>query len=560
MFWNRKTKWNLRTTLTAIAILLVMGIGNAKADFIFGTPTNLGPKVNSSKDDPSPSISADGLELYFESQRSGSYGSMDIWVTTRANIDDEWGEATNLGSTINSSGWEGGPCIFPDGLTLYFVNERDGIVVTRRATRSDNWGSPVALGPPINPIPPNDSVFMAISFDGLELYIGGYIVPRPGGFGRSDLWMSTRSDVSDVWDPPLNLGPTVNSSYHDRFPSISADGLTLFFNSNRPGGQGSQDIWVTTRVTKDDDWGTPVNLGPIVNSSYLDEGPCISADGRTLYFNSTRPGASTYRNDRWDLWQTRIEPVVDFNGDGIVDVKDVVILTDHWGENYSLCDIGPTPLGDGIVDVQDLEVLTKYIEPIDRTLIAHWTLDESEGATALDSAGGNLGYVMGDPVWQPDTGQVDGAIQLDGVDDVIVAGPPLNPADGPLSVLAWVKGGAPGQSIISEPSGPDWLSLDPLTGHLMTELTSGGRSATPLQSQAVITDGNWHRIGFVWDGSSRIIYVDGVAVAQDTQDALENTGNGFYIGTGKDMAAGTFFWGLIDDVRIYNRALNATVL
>jgi len=89
----------------------------------------------------------------------------------------------------------------------------------------------------------------------------------------------------------------------------------------------------------------------------------------------------------------------------------------------------------------------------------------------------------------------------------------------------------------------------------MTELTSPGRGAAPLQSQAVITDGNWHRVGFVWDGLYRTLYVDGIAVAEDTQDDLANSGNGFYIGAGKAMAPGTYFSGLIDDVRIYNRAV-----
>jgi hypothetical protein len=89
----------------------------------------------------------------------------------------------------------------------------------------------------------------------------------------------------------------------------------------------------------------------------------------------------------------------------------------------------------------------------------------------------------------------------------------------------------------------------------MTELTQSGRGATFLLSETTITDGDWHRIGFVWDGLYRTLYVDGVAVAEDTQDGLANPGNGFYIGTGDAMAPGTYFWGLIDDVRIYNRAV-----
>jgi hypothetical protein len=249
----------------------------------------------------------------------------------------------------------------------------------------------------------------------------------------------------------------------------------------------------------------------------------------------------------------------DFNGDGIVDVKDVVIMTEHWGENYSLCDIGPTPFGDGIVDIQDLVVLTEYIEPIDRTLIAHWALDEAEGIVADDSVGNNDGYVLGDPVWAPDGGQVDGAIYLDGIDDVIIAGRVLNPVDPEISsgfsVIVWIMGGAAGQAVISEPGGANWLTLDPLAGHLMTELAEGGRSASPLLSETSITDGEWHCISFVWDGSNRTLYVDSIAVAQDVQGSLAGSGGGLYIGTGNAMAPGTFFSGFIDDVRIYNRAV-----
>jgi len=249
-------------------------------------------------------------------------------------------------------------------------------------------------------------------------------------------------------------------------------------------------------------------------------------------------------------------PDVDFTGDGIVDKDDMCIMVDHWGEDYSLCDIGPMPWGDGVVDTQDLIVLSEYLfEDInDSTLAAHWAFDEIEGMVVADSAGDNDGYAFGDPVWQPDGGLINGALQLDGIDDYVETGTPPNPADGPLSVLAWVKGGEPGQVIVSQQDAANWLMVD-AEGDLMTELKSGARSSGPLQSQAIITDGEWHRIGLVWDGSNRILYADGIAVAQDTQKAIEVSISGLYIGCGKGMEAGRFFSGLIDDVRIYNRAV-----
>ena len=251
-------------------------------------------------------------------------------------------------------------------------------------------------------------------------------------------------------------------------------------------------------------------------------------------------------------------PPPDFNGDGIVDAADMSIMLDHWGESYSLCDIGPTPLGDGVVDAQDLVVLAEYFfEDInDPTLAAHWPLDEAQGSIAYNRTSDSDGTLMGSPVWQPDSGIVAGALQFDGIDDYISTDPVLNPADGVFSVVAWIKGGAPGQVILSQIDLVDWLLADSPDGNLMTELRSAGRAGGPLQSQTSITDGNWHRIGLVWDGSNRTLYVDGVPVAQDTQDSLEGSENGLYIGCGKAMETGTFWSGLIDDVRIYNRAVS----
>jgi len=266
------------------------------------------------------------------------------------------------------------------------------------------------------------------------------------------------------------------------------------------------------------------------------------------------PAAACGTLEEYDL----TPPPPDFNGDGIVDSADMCMMIDHWYTDEPLYDIGPRPFGDGIVDVQDLIVLSEYFfEDInDSTLVAHWALDETEGMTVADSAGDNNGYALGDPIWQPEGGLVDGAIQLDGVDDYVITGAVPNPVAGPFSVLAWIKGGAPGQVVISQSGGGvNWLVADPSEGNLMTELKSSGRSGKPLQSQTNITDGNWHRIGLVWDGSYRTLYVDDVAAAEDTQDGLEASDSGLYIGCGKAMEAGTYFSGLIDDIRIYNRAV-----
>jgi len=250
-------------------------------------------------------------------------------------------------------------------------------------------------------------------------------------------------------------------------------------------------------------------------------------------------------------------PVVDFNGDGIVDIKDLLRLIQSWGQDDPVVDIAPLPFGDGVVDALDLELLMSYWgQPFDDpTLIAHWPLDEAQGGIAYNSAAVCDGALMGGPVWQPDGGVVAGALQFDGIDDYISTHPVLNPAVGAFSVVAWVKGGAPGQAVLSQIAGVNWLCADTFEGNLMTELKATGRSGKPLQSQTVITDGNWYRIALVWDGSNRTLYVDDVEVAKDMQSPLQGSDNGLYIGVGKAMEPGSFWSGLIDDVRIYNRAL-----
>jgi Tol biopolymer transport system component len=292
---------SMKTLISIVVILTLALVARvAKAEVIFGTPTNLGPMVNSSANEGSPHISADGLELYFHSDRPGGYGDADIWVSTRATTDDEWGEAVNLGPVVNSSAAEVAPSISTDGLTLYFCDwgaprpggqGKSDLWVTTRATKDDAWGEPVNLGPTVNS--PEQDGTPVISADGLELYFES---DRPGGFGSDDLLVAKRATTQDDWGTPVNPGSTLNSADWEHCPTISSDGLTLFFDLGVPG-----DLMVTTRATLGDDWGKPVNLGHAESDHYAS---CISADGATLYFASKWPGGSGGN----DIWQMPILP------------------------------------------------------------------------------------------------------------------------------------------------------------------------------------------------------------------------------------------------------------
>jgi hypothetical protein len=141
------------------------------------------------------------------------------------------------------------------------------------------------LSAPIWEAPNIDDQNESVTGDGLTLF---YASRAPGGSGGLDIWMVTRPTLSSPWGTPVNLGPTVNSSDDEDCPRLSPDGLSLYFQSNRSGGQGSFDIWVATRPTVSAPFGAPVNLGPAINSDSDDFLPQISADNRTLVLSSSR--------------------------------------------------------------------------------------------------------------------------------------------------------------------------------------------------------------------------------------------------------------------------------
>jgi hypothetical protein len=537
-----------------IAMVLVFGlvIKQVKADFTFGEPMKVGPPVKSSFTDATPCISADGLNLYFTSNRPGGRGSLDLWMATFNSLDQSWSEPVNLGMPVNTSAYEGFPSISTDGLSLYFASNQSGslgggdIWMTTRSSIEANWSKPVNLGPNVNS--PSDELACCISPDNTELFISSN---RPGVIGSYDLYVARRATTDQPWSAPVNLGPVVNGSAADGGICLSSDNLTLFIHSDRPWGYGGHDLYWTVRESKDAIWSEPTNLGSIVNTSAMELRPSLTSDARMLYFGGF------YMDLGSEIWQASIDPIVDFNGDGYVDTVDLVMMIENWNTNESLYDIGPMPWGDGVVDREDLEVLMSHWgqEVKDPTLVAHWALDEAEGDIAYDSAGENDADVFSGALWQPEGGMIDGALQLDGIDDYISTPFVLNPADGEFSVFAWIKGGTPGQVIISQTGGVNWLLADPLAGNLMTELKGTGRNVKTLTSQTIITDGEWHRVGLVWDGSNRVLYVDDVEAAADTQGNLAGSNGGLNIGAAKFLEPGTFWSGLIDDIYIYNRAV-----
>ena len=131
-------------------------------------------------------------------------------------------------------------------------------------------------------------------------------------FGAATLLMTpmaatsarTAEPQASEWAEPVNLGPVVNSPFNDIAPAISKNGLSLYFQSNRPVGSfGGLDLWVSRRAHEDAAWGPPENLGPVINTPFTEGGPSFSRDGHWLFFNSNRPAGAVGGTDMWVSWR-----------------------------------------------------------------------------------------------------------------------------------------------------------------------------------------------------------------------------------------------------------------
>jgi Tol biopolymer transport system component len=201
----------------------------------------------------------------------------------------------NLGPTVNTSANDSAPTFSRDGHRMFFASDRSGgsggldIWVSFREDEDDDfgWQAPVNLGPAINTTF-NEAAPGTLRVSGEEfLFITSN---RPGGSGGPDIWMSVRQE-NGSFGPPAPVRE-LNSAAQDARATLRRDGREVFFFSNRGGSLGLTDLWTSMREDRRDLWSTPVNLGAVVNSSSDEMQPAISRDARTLFFASNRLGGS----------------------------------------------------------------------------------------------------------------------------------------------------------------------------------------------------------------------------------------------------------------------------
>lgn len=253
--------------------------------------------INSIYDDKGPVLTNGDKTIVFTSRRPAGDKSMldkesdfgyfdDIYESYWSDEKKTWLQADMLRGSINSEGYDACNSISNDGQTMFLYRNdpteaRGGEIFMSKKTSAGKWKNPEILNKPVNTTYYEDAA--CISPDGNWLY---FISERPGGLGGGDIWISKKTGEGG-WAEPVNLGAPVNTSFDENGLYLYSDGKTLFFCSNRPSSMGSHDIFRTTQGA-DGKWSTPVNLGYPINSVGIESKFVLTADKKTAYISSLR--------------------------------------------------------------------------------------------------------------------------------------------------------------------------------------------------------------------------------------------------------------------------------
>jgi outer membrane protein OmpA-like peptidoglycan-associated protein len=258
------------------------------------TPINLGENVNSDWEEYHPSLTGNSKEMLFTVRRPRDKETVckhckeeeDIYSSVQQN--GIWQPRTKLGKPINTGYNEGAQCISPNGEYLFFTicNAEFGygscdIYWSKR--EDDSWSEPKNCGPQVNTKYWESQPCMAA--DGKTIY---FTSNRPGGQGGMDIW-KTEMVSEGVFSEPVNLGNVINTFYDEISPFIHFDQKTLYFSSDGHLGMGGRDLFYA-KMKPDGTWNTPVNLGYPINSYQDESGIFINAQGNVAYFASNRAG------------------------------------------------------------------------------------------------------------------------------------------------------------------------------------------------------------------------------------------------------------------------------
>ncbi len=285
---------------------------------------NLGEEINSEENDYAPVLSSDGNKLIFTSRRAGGVGILkdvdnkyfeDLWIST---FDGEkWTTPQNMGPKINSETHESNLCLSPNNEDLYIYKTENAGDIFLAKKVYDEWEEPKSLGEPINTQYKEVSAFETT--DGNKLFISS---DRPGGIGITDIYVSQRNEEGQ-WGEPVNLGDQINTEYDEEGPFFVSESNTLYFSSKGHNGMGGYDLYRSVYNSSDNSWSKPQNLGYPINSTDDDLYFTMASDGKTGYY-ATFKEDSQGENDLYRIYPADGSTVEENDSNAVVGEIDTV--------------------------------------------------------------------------------------------------------------------------------------------------------------------------------------------------------------------------------------------
>jgi len=268
------------------------------------TYTNMGKMINTTDDEYTPMVTADGRAMAFSSRRKGNLGlpseelgfPADVFLT---NFKDSvgWAKAKGAGVNVNTDMDEEVAGINPIGdVLLLCMNNLSGVNdLAMSMMKGKSYQKYNMLASINNPKNPETSA--CLSNDGKTLIFSAEMTEKDKkvGQGGYDLYVS-HLEENGSWSKPENMGPDVNSFYDDKFPFLSADGHTLYFASQGFNSMGGFDIFKTTLDDNTDIWSEPVNLGAPINTPDDELSFSVTGSGREAYMALAREDAMGLRD------------------------------------------------------------------------------------------------------------------------------------------------------------------------------------------------------------------------------------------------------------------------
>lgn len=293
---HRKTQFCSMVLASALPMALLAGVDRPPEHYAWRLATPV-TEVNSPVADGCPIEAPDGLSLYIASVRPGTLGGNDIWAADRLNKAQAWSTPQNLGAPVNTTANDFCPTPL-DGRWLMFVSERPGPqtcnagpglgdIYLIRQNAAFGWSEPQHLGCIESGTGPS-SVAGEFSPSLVRTKQGTFLYFSSTSSGNHDIYMS-RQRSNGSFEPPVPVAE-LNTTFDDRMPNVTPDGLEVVFSSTRTtdangtAAFGSFDVYVSRRANTADPWSAPVNLGPNVNTAGSETRSTISADLKRLYF------------------------------------------------------------------------------------------------------------------------------------------------------------------------------------------------------------------------------------------------------------------------------------